>query len=105
MARLWAPLGANWFEADRLRRGLIGVTAMPRGWEGIVNGRLKQVDLDRLITDQFPHKLSDSPLAAGSGGEHQHAAVDDQFAIKKAARNRCENIANWRSASTSTPTA
>ena len=40
--------------------GLIGVTATPRGWEGIVNGRLKQVDLDRLITDQFPHKLSGS---------------------------------------------
>jgi hypothetical protein len=28
------------------------------GWEGDVAGRFSDVDLDRLVTDRFPHKLS-----------------------------------------------
>jgi len=29
-----------------------------QGWEGEVTGQLLDVDLERLVTDQFPHKLS-----------------------------------------------
>ena len=30
----------------------------PQGWNGEAQGRLTQIELDRLVTDRFPHKLS-----------------------------------------------
>jgi hypothetical protein len=39
-------------------RGQIRGTQMPNGWQGEFSGRLENVDLNELVTDQFPHRLS-----------------------------------------------
>jgi len=39
-------------------RGAIRATEMPDGWQGEFSGRLENVDLNDLVTDQFPHRLS-----------------------------------------------
>jgi hypothetical protein len=39
-------------------RGAIRATQMPDGWQGEFSGRLENIDLNDLVTDQFPHRLS-----------------------------------------------
>jgi hypothetical protein len=39
-------------------QGTIAATNAADGWEGEISGRFTRVDLDRLVSDRFPHKLS-----------------------------------------------
>jgi hypothetical protein len=39
-------------------RGDIRATEMPDGWQGEFSGRLENVDLNDLVSNQFPHRLS-----------------------------------------------
>lgn len=39
-------------------RGTCSAEQMPMGWRGELQGELLNVDLDRLVSDHFPHKLS-----------------------------------------------
>lgn len=39
-------------------QGTLTVTQTGDGWEGQLAGAFRAVDLDRLVTDQYPHKLS-----------------------------------------------
>jgi hypothetical protein len=44
---------------DRCKfQGRVCATQTNDGWSGDISGRLDDVDLDRLVTDRFPHKLS-----------------------------------------------
>ena len=44
--------------AERARfHGYIWANETPDGWQGELAGQLLDVDLDRLVTDRFPHKL------------------------------------------------
>ena len=38
--------------------GALWAALLPQGWEGGLKGRFHRLDLDRLVTDRFPHKLS-----------------------------------------------
>ncbi len=38
--------------------GLLWAALPPQGWEGGLKGRFSRLDLDRLVSDRFPHKLS-----------------------------------------------
>jgi hypothetical protein len=38
--------------------GALWAALLPTGWEGGLKGRVSRLDLDRLVTDRFPHKLS-----------------------------------------------
>jgi hypothetical protein len=38
--------------------GLLWAALPPQGWEGGLKGRFSRLDLDRLVTNRFPHKLS-----------------------------------------------
>jgi hypothetical protein len=38
--------------------GALWASLLPTGWEGGLKGRFSRLDLDRLVTDRFPHKLS-----------------------------------------------
>jgi hypothetical protein len=38
--------------------GVLWAALLPQGWEGGLKGRFNRLDLDRLVTDRFPHKLS-----------------------------------------------
>jgi len=45
-------------------RGSIWAMETAAGWQGEATGRLTQVDLDRLVSDAFPHKLSGTAQVA-----------------------------------------
>ena len=51
LARLGAGCGFN---------GSLWAEQAPGGWRGELTGRFIDVDLDRLVSEQFPHKLSGS---------------------------------------------
>lgn len=63
-AAIWCSLLSDDIES----LGSLGVTATFSGsawatlgfdgWEGEIHGRFQQVDLDRVVSDRFPHKLS-----------------------------------------------
>lgn len=55
-AILWSPLGAFGDEAQA--EGQISWADVPEGWEGIAKVHFSHIDLDRLFTGRFPHKLS-----------------------------------------------
>lgn len=38
--------------------GSVWAEETSRGWQGELTGRFTKIDLDRLVSDQFPHKLS-----------------------------------------------
>ena len=38
--------------------GALWAALPPQGWEGGLQGRFHRLDLDRLVSDRFPHKLS-----------------------------------------------
>jgi hypothetical protein len=44
--------------ADCRYCGALWASLLPAGWEGGLKGRFSRLDLDRLVTDHFPHKLS-----------------------------------------------
>jgi hypothetical protein len=44
--------------ADCRYSGALWAALLPTGWEGGLKGRFSRLDLDRLVTDRFPHKLS-----------------------------------------------
>jgi hypothetical protein len=48
----------NYLGEKSTLRGDIRGTRMPDGWQGEFSGRLESVDLNELVTDQFPHRLS-----------------------------------------------
>jgi hypothetical protein len=39
-------------------QGAVEVTQTAAGWEGTLRGRFAEVDLDRIVTDHYDHKLS-----------------------------------------------
>lgn len=53
----WAPLLAE-LGPDCRWQGVIHASDSESGWQGEFSGQLTGVDLDRLVTDRFPHKLS-----------------------------------------------
>ncbi len=56
---LLEPLGIVNHLGDRARfRGTVWVADSADGWEGELSGQLTGVDLDRVVTEQFPHRLS-----------------------------------------------
>jgi hypothetical protein len=70
LARLGAGCGFN---------GSLWAEETAAGWQGEVTGRFLDVDLDRLVSEQFPHKLSGSAKVTFSrlefeGGRIRQAA-------------------------------
>jgi hypothetical protein len=48
----------NGLGAESRYCGVLWAALLPQGWEGGLKGRFSRLDLDRLVTDRFPHKLS-----------------------------------------------
>jgi hypothetical protein len=48
----------DWLGERALFQGRVRVTQIAAGWEGDLTGRFQDVDLDRLVTDHYQHKLS-----------------------------------------------
>ena len=52
--------------------GALGAALLPQGWEGGLKGRFSRLDLDKLVTDRFPHKLSGlADVVIGQAEFHQ----------------------------------
>lgn len=43
---------------DATFQGTVEMTCSDGGWQGEITGRFRQVDLDRLVTDRYHHRLS-----------------------------------------------
>ena len=43
---------------DAAFQGTVDATKSSRGWQGELAGRFRDIELDRLVTDRFDHKLS-----------------------------------------------
>jgi hypothetical protein len=56
LAALW-PAVANLGDTAEFR-GAVWAHEEPNGWRGEASGELTQIDLNRLVTERFPHKLS-----------------------------------------------
>jgi hypothetical protein len=57
LARSWLPSLARLGEACTFQ-GSLWCEQQPAGWDGQLHGTLRSVELDELVTRQFPHKLS-----------------------------------------------
>lgn len=57
---IFAPLvdASRWFGRSAAFQGMLWAESAPQGWHGEITGRIYQADLDRLVTDRFPHHLS-----------------------------------------------
>lgn len=58
-AMLSAPLGiANHLGPQATFRGSLWATETSDGWDGELSGQFSNIDLQSLVTEQFPHRLS-----------------------------------------------
>jgi len=48
----------NYLGEKSTLRGSIRAMEMPDGWQGEFSGRLENIDLNNLVSDRFPHRLS-----------------------------------------------
>ena len=62
-------------------RGYIWANETADGWEGEVTGQLVNLDLGRLVTDHFPHKLTGNGQLTIQSARFRHGRLEEGSAI------------------------
>ena len=62
-------------------RGYIWASETPDGWQGEVTGQLVDLDLGRLVSDHFPHRLSGMGEATIQSARFRHGRLEEGNAI------------------------
>lgn len=62
--------------SDSEFQGSLTVIETPTGWHGEIEGEIDQIELDRLVTDQFPHKLSGVAKFANCQAQFRHGRLE-----------------------------
>jgi hypothetical protein len=77
-ATLAVPLGvANRLGGSAKFRGSVWATATTEGWEGELSGQFTDVDLQNLVSEQFPHRLSGTAEITVQKARFSHGRLEE----------------------------
>ncbi len=67
----------RWLGDDGTYQGTVDVVCSPSGWHGELAGRFRNVDLERLVTERYEHKLSGTAEVLFRRARFQNGKLSD----------------------------